>query len=179
MKKVLLIVAAIAMVFSFNSCKKDSSNSDGSTSTLVTKYVGSYTFFKYNEDASAISFNSAAEAQQNGEEVEQVQQQKTVQVFQLTPDRIRLYYVLPMDRVANSVNSYENSALTTAIVTELITMLGAGQYAQAAQNFRCVATLTENHLSYKVVYDVPMTVVGVPLNIEVRVMQFEGDKVEE
>ena len=128
MKKSLFIIAAIALVFSFTSCNKNSSYGG--------KYTGTYTFFKQNGSIST---------------PDSVKKGKTVPVSQLTDASIQLYYILSLSKVSDGQNASE-----------------------AITNVKIKADFTQkDHLTYVMTYDVQLLGVA---TVEVRILQFDGDK---
>ena len=105
MKKFLLVVAAVAMVFSFSSCNKNASKYGGT-------YVGTYQFFKYNSETGT---NEQDGAVQNG---------KKVPVLQITDDRVQLYGIIGMDRISDGVYKTVTSG---ELAKSLLMMVGVSE----------------------------------------------------
>lgn len=149
MKKSLFMIAAIALVFSFTSCNKNS-NYGG-------KYVGTYTFFKQNGSVST---------------PDSVKKGQTVPVLQLTDTRVRLYDVLALDQVSDGI--YQSSEMQAEMMKQLLQVIGVGQTAsEAISNVKLKADFTnKDHLTYVMTYDVMLGVA----TVEVRILQFDGDK---
>ena len=151
MKKVLLIVAAIAIVFSVNSCKKGT--------TYGGDYVGTYTSFKYVNN----------QEQQDGEP----QTNKKVSVRQLGDTQIYLYGIVPLDRKSDGV--FGASELAGSVATQLLSAAGVGSFtSEQVKRINMEATFSGNHLSYRMYYELEIAGFGIDINI----LKFEGDKQE-
>ncbi|MBO2525473.1 MAG: hypothetical protein IKP54_00735 [Bacteroidales bacterium] len=150
MKKSLFIIAAIALVFSFTSCNKNSSYGG--------KYTGTYTFFKQNGSIST---------------PDSVKKGKTVPVSQLTDASIQLYYILSLSKVSDGV--FQSSEMQADLMKQLLQTIGVGQNAsEAITNVKIKADFTQkDHLTYVMTYDVQLLGVA---TVEVRILQFDGDK---
>jgi hypothetical protein len=150
MKKSLFIIAAIALVFSFTSCNK--------TSSYGGKYTGTYTFFKQNGSIST---------------PDSVNPGKTVPVTQLTDANVQLYYILSLTKVADGL--YESSETQAELIKQLMQVVGIGENAsEAITNVKVKADFTQkDHLTYVMTYDVQLLGVA---TVEVRILQFDGDK---
>ena len=150
MKKSLLIVMALAIVFAFTSCNKENS--------YTGRYKGTYTFFKQNGSA------STPDSTKSG---------KTVPILSLTDAKIMLYDVLPMEKVSDGI--YQTSEMQSEMMSQLLQLAGVGQAAsEAITNVKVKADLTQkDHLSYVMTYDVQLLGVA---TVEVRILQFDGDK---
>ena len=149
MKKGLFIIAAIALVFSFTSCNK--------TSSYGGKYTGTYTFFKQSGSIST---------------PDSVKKGKTVPVTQLTDANVQLYYILSLTKVADGL--YQSSETQSEIISQLLQAIGVGQNtSEAITNVKVKADFTtKDHLTYVMTYTVEIYGVG----IEVRILQFDGDR---
>ncbi len=150
MKKSLFIIAAIALVFSFTSCNKNTSYGG--------KYTGTYTFFKQNGSIST---------------PDSVKKGKTVPVSQLTDANVQLYYILSLTKVADGL--YESSETQSELIKQLMQTVGIGENAaEAITNVKVKADFTQkDHLTYVMTYDVQLLGVA---TVEVRILQFDGDK---
>lgn len=149
MKKSLFIIAAIALVFSFTSCNK--------TTSYGGKYTGTYTFFKQSGSIST---------------PDSVKKGKTVPVSQLTETNVQLYYILSLTKVSDGI--FQSSEMQSDLMKSLLQTVGVGETAsEAITNVRVKADFTvPNHLTYVMTYTVEIYGVG----IEVRILQFDGDK---
>jgi hypothetical protein len=149
MKKSLLIIAAIALVFAFTSCNKENS--------YTGKYTGTYTFFKQNGSV------SNPDSTKSG---------KTVPILQ-TPNTILLYDVLPLYQVSDGM--YQTSEVQGDMLSSLLQMAGIGQNAaEAISNVKVTADLVQkNTLMFKVTYEVELLNLA---TMEVRILQFDGVK---
>ncbi len=150
MKKGLFIIAAIALVFSFTSCNK--------TSSYGGKYTGTYTFFKQSGSIST---------------PDSVKKGKTVPVSQLTDANVQLYYILSLAKVADGL--YQSSETQAELIKQLMQVVGIGENAsEAITNVKVKADFTQkDHLTYVMTYDVQLLGVA---TVEVRILQFDGDK---
>lgn len=149
MKKLLVIVAAIAMAFSFASCK---SNGQQYTGT----YVGTYTFFKENNAANPDSTKT----------------NQKLPVLQLTDASVSMYDVIPLDKASEGI--YKKSELGNTLFVSLLQLIGLSSSTSdkiTAINMTADFTST-NNLTFTVSYDVDL---GLG-KVEVRVMQFVGSK---
>lgn len=162
MRRSLLFIMALAIVFSFSACKK---NEDGTATTLTGgvsyagTYKGSYTFFKY----------------QNNQEVQDGEPQgnKSVLVTQITDSQIYLYSILPLAKVSDGV--FATSDLSGALAQQLLQLVGVPEETASKVtkvDFEAVFTGTD-HLSYRMYYELDL---GGIVGIEVNILKFEGDK---
>lgn len=149
MKKGLFIIMALALVFAFTSCNKENS--------FTGKYKGTYTFFKQSGSI------STPDSTKKG---------KTVPILSVTDSRIMLYDVLPMEKISDGI--YQTSELQSDMMSQLLQLAGVGQAtSEAITNVKVKADLTvPNHLTFVMTYQVEIYGVG----IEVRILQFDGDK---
>lgn len=149
MKKSLLIIAAIALAFAFTSCDK--------TNSYSGKYTGTYTFFKQNGSIST---------------PDSVKKGKTVPVTQLTDASVQLYYILQLSKISDGM--YQSSEMQSDLMKQLLTTVGVGETAsEAITNVKVRADFTvPNHLTYVMTYTVEVYGIG----IEVRILQFDGDR---
>lgn len=158
MKKTLLFVMALAIVFSFSACKKDKTITGGVS--YAGTYKGSYTFFKYTNNQEV----------QDGEP----QGNKSVPVTQITDNQVYLYGVLPLARVSEGV--FATSELSGTLVQSLFQAIGLSEnIASQAKNVSFQANFSGNHLSYRLYYELELTI-ATGVTIEVNIMKFEGDR---
>lgn len=150
MKKSLLIIAALALVFAFTSCDKENS--------YTGKYKGTYTFFKQNGSA------SNPDSTKTG---------KTVHILQTSNSSIMLYDVIPLYSTSDGV--YQTSEMQGEMLKSLLQLAGVGQtVSETISNVKVKADLTTaNHLTYVMTYDVQLLGVA---TIEVRILQFDGER---
>lgn len=164
MRKSLLLIMALAIVFSFSACKKDEAGNNvtltGGVSYAGT-YKGTYTYFKYVDNQEV----------QDGEP----QGDKSVPVTQLTDNQIYLYGVLPLTKV--SEGKFATSALSGELLQLLFQAIGlSDNIASQAKNVSFEAVFTgTGHMSYRLYYELEIsTVIGI--SIDVNILKFEGDK---
>ncbi len=154
MKKFLLVVAAVAMVFSFSSCKKNASKYGGT-------YVGTYQFFKYNSETGT---NEQDGAVQNG---------KKVPVLQITDDRVQLYGIIGLDRISDGQYKTVTSG---ELAKSLLMMVGVSEdRAERVKDITFTADFSSsNHLSYTMNYE--LEILNGLTSVEIHILKFEGDK---
>lgn len=150
MKKSLLIIAALALVFAFASCDKENS--------FTGKYKGTYTFFKQSGSA------SNPDSTKTG---------KTVPILQTSNSSIMLYDVIPLYSTSDGI--YQTSEMQGEMLKSLLQLAGVGQtVSETISNVKVKADLTTpNHLTYVMSYDVQLLGVA---TIEVRILQFDGER---
>lgn len=155
MKKLLFAVVAMAIVFSFTSCKK-------SETSFAGTYVGTYTFFKYND---ATQTNEQDGAVQNG---------KKVPVVQLTDSRVRLYGILPLDKV--SEGRFESSQISVDLAKSLLVMVGVSQeMAERVTDMKFSADFTSaNHMNFTMSYE--LEILNGLSTVEIHILKFSGDR---
>lgn len=150
MKKYLLIVAAVAMVFSFTSCKTDNTQFGG-------KYVGNYQFFK-----------------QNSSTVDSTRKGKTLPVLQLTENSVSVFDVIPLEKVSEGV--FESSSEGGDLLTSILSLTGVNTaVGEQIKSVKLRADFTQsNHLTFTMSYNVE--ILNGLTGLEVRILQFDGDK---
>lgn len=150
MKKALFIIAAVAMVFSLNSCNKQNSTYGGT-------YVGTYQFFK-----------------QNSSTVDSVRNDKKLPVLQLTDNSVSVFDVIPLSKASEGI--YETSEEGTSFLTTILSTFGVGAGVNEsikAVKLRADFTVSQ-HLTFTMAYEVSL-LQGLA-NTEIRILQFDGDK---
>lgn len=150
MKKALVIIAAVAMVFSFSSCGKLNSNYGGT-------YLGNYQFFK-----------------QNSSTVDSVRNGKKLPVLQLTENSVSVFDVIPLSKTSEGI--YETSDEGTSLLTTILSTFGVGSGVnETIKGVKLRADFTTaSHLTFTIAYEVSL-LQGLA-NTEVRILQFDGDK---
>lgn len=150
MKKSLFVIMALAVVFAFTSCNKENS--------YTGKYKGTYTFFKQSGSA------SNPDSTKTG---------KTVPILQVYDTQVLLYDFLPMEKTSDGV--FQTSDLQSDMLSNLLQYVGVGQVtASQIKKVKIRADFTQsNHMVYEMYYEVDL---GGILGVEVRILQFEGDR---